>query len=149
MNPAIDADAPQPSAPLQQPLSGTAADEITRLEPELAQLKRQLNAALWAVLILALALGVGLGVEVWRLKAAAANSRLLLSNLQQIGSTVEEFRRLSARYPELAAIAKKHGLEPLPIGAVGAGSPSPGPTAPRAGAAPASSPAAPSPPIRR
>ena len=122
--------------------------EVLGLTRDLTRVKRQLNSLLSVVLVFATALAIGLGVEVWQLRAQAANSRLLLYNLQRLGSTVDEFRRLAARYPELATIAQKHGLELLPPNASGAGA-SPASVQPsRPAQAPGTSPAGP-PPIRR
>ena len=114
----------------------TANAGTSSLALELNRLKRQFNSLVWAIFALASTLMVGLGIEVWQLRSAAASSRRTISNLQQIGITVEEFRRLAGRYPELAAVARRHGLEPVPPTPQAPGAPGATPTVSRPGSAP-------------
>lgn len=96
----------------------------------LAELKSQFDRMVRAVVLLAVMLAVVLVVELWqcwRLRPGAQQAGRIRYNLQQIATTVEEFRKVAAPYPELVALGRKFGVEPL--NAPAAPSPAPPPPA--------------------
>lgn len=84
--------------------------------PEVAVLQHQLNRMLRAVVVLAVLLATAQGLELWRCwraREAARTAGQLRYNLQNWVATLEEFRRVASTHPDLAAIGRKYGLEPV------------------------------------
>ena len=94
------------------PASGSTADPGAAL----IELRSQFDRLLRAVVLLAVMLAAVLVVELWqcwRLRPGAQQAGRIRYNLQQIATTVEEFRQVAAPYPELVALGRKFGVEPL------------------------------------
>lgn len=101
-----------PSVPSSSPVS-TSPEPA----PEIVRLQDQFHQMLRVVVVMAILLAAGQALELWRCwqaREAAQTAGRLRYNLQHMAGTLEEFRRLAAGHPELVAMARKYGLEPLP-----------------------------------
>jgi len=82
-------------------------------------LPQQFRQMLRAVVVLAILMAAVQSLEMWRCwqtREAAHRAAQLRANMQQLFATIEEYRRASARYPDLIAIGRKYGVEPLAAG---------------------------------
>ena len=100
---------------------------LTHLTQEVQTLHRHFNALVRAVTLVAVILALTLAFEFWRAWQRRPQARIAAQtrgNLQLIASVADEYRTAAARSPELAAIGRKYGLEPM---ASPASAPAPGP----------------------
>lgn len=91
------------------------------ISPSAGPTPHQFRQLLRAVLVLAGVVATIQSLELWRCwqaRPAAHQAAQLRANLQHLGSIVEEYRQVSARNPDLVAIGRKYGVEPL-AGALG------------------------------
>jgi hypothetical protein len=87
--------------------------ELEALTREQNTLQRQFSSMLWVIFALIATVTIGLGMEVWQLRNAAANAQQIAINLEQILGTVTEFRQIAGKYPDLATLGRRHGIEPI------------------------------------
>jgi len=101
------------------PPPAPSSDEInamTRLTVEVQTLHRHFEALVRAVTLVSVILALTLAFEFWRAWLRRPQARIAAqtrANLQLIASVADEYRHASARSPELAAIGRKYGIEPV------------------------------------
>ena len=96
----------------------TSAAQSVRADPasrsSVIPLEKQFDRLLRAVVLLSVVMALALAAELWQcwqLRPAAYQAAKMRQNLLQIQGTVEQYRVISLRYPELAILGKKYGIE--------------------------------------
>lgn len=87
------------------------------VSPELQSLPGQFRRLLRAFAVLSVLFATLQVLEVWRCwnaREGAQRAGQLRTMLGQVMSATEEFRRVAVGHPDLVAIGRKYGLEPLP-----------------------------------